>query len=314
MHAFSPNGCLRADVNPRTSENLCMHKRLREPRPDPVAVLDFFDGAALFRDLIAAGVSRSALSRALDRKIIVRLSRGAYALADARDSVRARAVGSYGTLTCVSGAEAHGIWVLTRPRYPHLIVDYGKHLTAATIHRGRRQGELADPTTCVLAALHCLPRRDALVVAESSVVLNLCDLDELRARTRGNGAVVAREILDSVDVRSMSMLETLARDHLVSSGYRVIPQWRVPGVGRIDLGVWHEKFGSSVIVGVELDGYEFHSGRKEFDEDRRRGNAAATQSIPVLRFGYDVVVDSAGSISGSVHAALCSLARARGVL
>jgi very-short-patch-repair endonuclease len=62
----------------------------------------------------------------------------------------------------------------------------------------------------------------------------------------------------------MSAAETLACQVLRSSGYRVVCQRRIEGVGRIDLEVEDRL--------LEIDGKGYHSDEASFFEDRRRWN------------------------------------------
>ena len=63
----------------------------------------------------------------------------------------------------------------------------------------------------------------------------------------------------------MSAPETLARQVLRTSGYKVVCQRRIEGVGRIDLEVEDSLL-------LEIDGKGYHSDEASFIEDRRRWN------------------------------------------
>jgi very-short-patch-repair endonuclease len=54
-------------------------------------------------------------------------------------------------------------------------------------------------------------------------------------------------------------------------------------VGRVDLLV-------DVWLVLEADGFEHHSNRASYREDRRRGNALAVLGYAVLRFSYEDIV------------------------
>jgi very-short-patch-repair endonuclease len=44
-------------------------------------------------------------------------------------------------------------------------------------------------------------------------------------------------------------------------------------------------------LAVELDGWAHHSSIDAFRTDRRRGNELTAHGMPLLRFGYDDVVE-----------------------
>ena len=61
---------------------------------------------------------------------------------------------------------------------------------------------------------------------------------------------------------------------------KVSVQVRYRGVGKVDL----------VLDGwlvLEADGFEFHSNRAEYRNDRRRGNSLIEQRVVTLRFSYE---------------------------
>ncbi|GAB3529963.1 hypothetical protein GCM10027402_34360 [Arthrobacter monumenti] len=55
------------------------------------------------------------------------------------------------------------------------------------------------------------------------------------------------------------------------------------GVGRLDLFI-------DGVLGLEVDGAEFHSSRQSYREDRRRWNVLTRNGVPVLRVTYELVV------------------------
>ena len=59
-------------------------------------------------------------------------------------------------------------------------------------------------------------------------------------------------------------------------------------------------------VVVELDGFAYHSGRREFDEDRRRDRELALQGYVVLRFTARDVLDDRDRLVATVRAALAA--------
>lgn len=227
------------------------------------------------------GVTRGALRRALREGRIERVGRG-YATPAAHPALRL-AMQHGGSATCVTGAELHGLWVVHDHR-PHLLYDSGRAPRGVVAHRGRREGWADSLRGTLEQAVRCRPEPEALVILESAVVQGRVDQATLLSWFPGNRNGPARRIIAQIDERSMSLIETLARWHLVRDGFNVEPQFPVPGVGHVDLLVEGR-------VAVELDGQRFHWNREAFLEDRRRGNALAQAGMPCLRFTYGDVMD-----------------------
>jgi very-short-patch-repair endonuclease len=59
-------------------------------------------------------------------------------------------------------------------------------------------------------------------------------------------------------------------------------------------------------VVVELDGFAYHSGRREYREDRRRDRALVAQGYAVLRFTYEDVVSDVGIVVRAVQVSLAA--------
>lgn len=80
-----------------------------------------------------------------------------------------------------------------------------------------------------------------------------------------------------------SPLEVCARYHLLAAGLVVQEEVLVPGVGRVDF----------VVAGrliVEIDGFEFHSNRTHYRQDRNRWNTATAKGYQTLRITAELVL------------------------
>ncbi|WP_290807726.1 DUF559 domain-containing protein [Herbiconiux sp.] len=88
-----------------------------------------------------------------------------------------------------------------------------------------------------------------------------------------------RAYLDLVGPSAQSGLETKTRLALRSRRVRLRSQVRLPRVGKVDLVV-----GERLVL--ELDGYEWHSRKADFEEDRRRDRELTSQGYQVLRLSY----------------------------
>lgn len=188
-----------------------------------------------------------------------------------------------GSVGCITAAGAYGLQVWKRSEAVHITT-----LTARTrpswpeapevvVHRARERYPLVVPLdVALLQVMRCLSELEALVVVESAVSRRRVRLEELRRASRGPRADRCRRILARVDPNSQSLAETLARVALEDAGFRVRSQVLVPGMGRADLEV------DGVLL-VEIDGRNYHSGREDFEEDRRRNNAASRSRRHLLR-------------------------------
>jgi very-short-patch-repair endonuclease len=251
-------------------------------------------GLLATHDLYAAGATRHTLRAAVAGGSIVRVRQGWYALPDA-DEAGTRAARVGGRLTCVSGARHHGLWVSSSTRLHVRVGHHDGRLRSAT-DKTRRLSDRDDVrvhwraqrgsgTRFVLIARDCLrdmawcqsPER---VVAAADSAIRLGHI----TRAQWSRDIVAlprrlRRLLRRVDPKSESFLESIVRFRLEMLGYSPRVQVKIVGVGRVDL-----MLGGRLVI--ELDGWEFHSTREAFEEDRRRDAVLAARGYLVLRFTY----------------------------
>jgi very-short-patch-repair endonuclease len=195
-----------------------------------------------------------------------------------------------------------------------VLVAHGVHVTgprswgyAASqilgIHRRDLTDEEHDGTTTALlrTVLDCareIDLREALVVADAALRAGL-DHESLRTaavQARGPGAGGVRAVALLADARAESPIESCLRLIALPLA-RVEVQAVVVGVGRVDLLLdgW---------LVVEGDGFEFHSTRAHYREDRRRGNALVALGYVVLRFSYEDVVHRPNDVAATIAAVL----------
>ena len=106
-----------------------------------------------------------------------------------------------------------------------------------------------------------------------------------------------RRLLLRVDSRSESITESVARFRLAMLGVETRPQVRVPGVGRVDLLI-----GDALVI--ELDGWEYHADREQFERDRRRDAQLSALGYHVLRFSYRQVFEHWSEVRAAISAAI----------
>ncbi|MFB9376909.1 DUF559 domain-containing protein [Kineococcus gynurae] len=193
-----------------------------------------------------------------------------------------------GVLSCHSAAAAWELDLIDPPGRVHVTAPRGsrRDWPSATVHR-RARGGLDGRTTVldtVLDCFRCLPRRTALVPADSALRTGALTVDELRSAADAlNRRDPARGLAPLVDPGSGSALESVARLDLLDAGYPVRTQQVQQPAGRVDLllGGW---------LVVEVDGYAFHAGPAQFAEDRRRDAELLAGGFSVLRFTFDQVL------------------------
>jgi very-short-patch-repair endonuclease len=240
------------------------------------------------------GIEGRALQRALRSGQLIKLRRGRYAVPTVHPHV-ASAVRAGGRVACVSALRMYGVWVLA---------DDGEHVRIARgvdavvgprmrVHWSDERGwghPIDSPAFALTTAVHCLPLRHAVVVADSAVNKRILSLDEmarvLASTPRG------RRILRLLDPQSESGLETLARLALRGRGIRLRSQVQIAGVGRVDLVI-----GDRLVL--ELDGESWHG---DFESDRARDRALIALGYVVMRVSYRQLLEDWNAIEVQVLA------------
>lgn len=220
-----------------------------------------------------------------------------------------------GCLTCVSALDLMGVKLWVPPTRVHLAVSEGyhrRHSGKVVLHREkwinfyRRDLRLPLAATCsgdvpggdfystrarvasalnaTIRALQCVESNlERVVIADSVLNKRLVTREELeRAASHLRRASIKTAIAKS-DGAARSPLETVCRLQLRKTfGPEVKTGVVLEGIGEVDF-----------LIGrliVEIDGYEFHCGRTEFDKDRSRSRAALLRGYATMRFTYDDVM------------------------
>jgi len=270
-------------------------------------------GVARRVDLVGRRGDARALTLDVAGGAVVKVARGVYMLPGAPDDAVA-AVLNGGRLGCVSAVRAAGLTLLEEPAVPHVSVPRdrgrrpsdGRSSRVAVVHREagaprpRPIGVRVMPLRHALARmLVCRPRKEAVVAIDCALQRRLVTVEQVRTALPRTAPSSALTVLDDVDGRSQSPLETLARLALRSAGLRVEAGVLIAMVGHVDLLVEGR-------VVVELDGYEFHSSRREFEEDRRRDRELTAQRYVVLRFTARDVLGDTRRLVETVRTALAA--------
>lgn len=261
-----------------------------------------FGGVASTAALAEHGLTARRIDRGVQTGDLLRLRQGWVALPSAPNPV-VRAVRVGGRLSCVSALHPRKIWC-RESRGLHVRVGrYSQHLSAphdrrvplgaparfgVTVHRTITPGLAEHPFAidpvphALMHAVKCQPPADAIATLDSALNRKLItwgETEELLSFLPQR----YRRYLQLVDGKSQSGLETKAR--LACRRHRIPfrTQVSIDGVGYVDILI-----GERLVL--ELDGYEFHSSKADFEEDRRRDAELARQCFRVQRASHDQVM------------------------
>ncbi len=273
----------------------------------------------------AAGVTRSALTRAVQAGTIVRTRTGVYAAAALAPCPREVVVGdapapaylarvrdvllALGPGAAAAGRTAAAVrgWaMLVEPRTVETAVPHGRsraHVDGVRVRQQRaplavEEVEVAagTPVTATAAeqtVLHLaatLPLLQAVVVCDSALRSGQVELDALTSAVarlpRGAGVLKIRRVLQLADPAAGSVLESVARVKLVLAGISgFVTQVVLRSGSRRILRVDFCFEGARLVL--EVDGRRFHpDGPRDQDLD----NQLAAAGWRVLRFGWSDVV------------------------
>lgn len=239
------------------------------------------EGVAHLRTMYALGVTEAVI-RSARRSGAVWCPRRGWIASAAADPTVLAAVTAGGRVGCATQAERLGLWML-EPAGLHLSLPrhsgHARPPEGALAHwRGgtwRAGTTTADPVhTVVRDLVDCLPREAAICSLDSALQSKLVGPARMRAllaSTRRGGSLV--ELLDG---RAESGLESLVRLRLAAAGIRATPQHVVSGVGRIDLIV-----GDRLLI--ECDGRAHHDDALGRARDRARDLALLARGYVVVR-------------------------------
>ena len=261
---------------------------------DPRRVLRELGGAARADAILSHGVSWPALRSAHAAGIVVRPAWGTYALPHVEPGVSVAAA-LRGQLGCLSACAWWGLKSVSKPDSIHVVVPADRNVESKRLRQLGLIGVHRDSTyteqrlvesveAAVDHAARCTTPIEQLVLVDSALRQGRLDPMGLDALSRGT--VYRRRWLRRLATSiADSPPESVARAVLDAAGLRPRVQELHDRVGRIDLGV-------GVRHGIEVDGYETHSSRDAFAEDRRRDREMAAQGKWSLRFTYwDVMKD-----------------------
>ncbi|MBU1589356.1 MAG: endonuclease domain-containing protein [Actinobacteria bacterium] len=271
-------------------------------------------GIAATYELLKDGHTPRRLALAVRVGEVIRVRQGHYACPEL-DELQKQAYRVGGRLTGIQGASAHGIWIPRSARVDIQVrpdaralrsrADPRKRLAetpdadvqvAWTDHGRPGTRSLAAPIDCLGVLISHSSPRESFAAVESALHKSVISRAEWRTMRAQLPASLARS-LERAGHRSESGGESLLLFDLLGAGIEVRQQVRIAGVGRVDMII-----GERLIV--EVDGYEFHSTRADFEEDRRRDAASSALGYRTLRFSHAQVERGDPVVLASIRAAV----------
>ena len=268
-------------------------------------------GALRRRDLALDRTSRRALRDLVEEGAVVERVGVVFAPGTDWPLIACRMLG--GLLTCHSALAYYSLPELPHPGTVHVAIPSSRGrvrpLAGVVVHREPARWPpgmsppVAPPRLLVARMLRCAEEIPAVVVADAALRRGLVSRAELAAMLRSNrsGGPLGHRRLARCREKARSPIESIARLELEDAGHSVEVGVDVPGVGEVDMLVDDRLL-------VETDGYQFHSSKGDWSNDRRREQGLIAQGRLWVRLTYDDVMS--GRTVPVVEAALNGLRRA----
>lgn len=252
-------------------------------------------GLAARQMLLDLHVGRGDLGRALAEGSVVRHGRWYTAGGAPREMVRAAELG--GAAACASALFLRGVPLLRRPEPVHVATASARTACGAVLHRRTGASGVEDLLPAAARAVRCLPRAEALAMADA-VLRTGVDLDDLILAAGPRPGREARWVLDHADSRSDSVLESALRAAALQAAPEEL-RLQVPleGIGRVDL------LADGWLV-LEADGYTDHGTPAAFHGDRVRSATASRCGLETLRFSWRAVVGDPAGVTETIREVL----------
>jgi very-short-patch-repair endonuclease len=218
-----------------------------------------------------------------------------------------------GVTDCVSAAMVHGLATIATPTLHVSVPTKATQLrspsdarvrlapgaTGVLVHwsPGSRRGVVVqDAPNALLMMATCQSPERTVAALDSAIRARHLSAEDWRRITERLPARL-RALVREVDSGAESITESLVRFRLRRLGYAPRTQVQIRGVGRVDL-----LLGSRLVI--ELDGWEYHGDRDQFERDRQRDARLAARGFRVLRFSYRQVMSHWGECRTAVTGAL----------
>ena len=258
--------------------------------------------------------SRHAVTKAVQRQIIVRDSRGRYALPTAE--VGMRTANRLSAVLSHTSAAAHWGWEMKAvPTRPTVTVPRNRKVSAnlqaevdvfwRPLAPGRvRSGLVTSPIQTVLDCARWLPFDEGLAIADSALrhrALSHAELIGAGEGVRGHGRQEMLRVLEAADARSDNPFESVLRAiGLDVQGLHLVPQVEIHIPGR--RVVRPDLVDERLKLVVEADSFEHHGSRKALVIDCARYNNLVADGWTVLRFAWEQVMFQAAWVRSTLVA------------
>lgn len=259
--------------------------------------------------------SRAQLDNATIRGLIVRDSRGRYALPTAEAGRRVA-----NQLTAVmshTSAAAHWGWEMKLvPPRPTVTVPRKRKVPASirtevdvfwrTLAAGRLAcGQATPPLQTVIDCARWLPFDEALAIADSALRHRSVTPEQLLSAAissnRGRGAPTVVRVLCAADARADNPFESALRAiSLDVPGLRLVPQVEIRRKGR--RVVRPDLVDEGLRIVAEADSFEHHGSRKALAIDCARYDNLVADGWTVLRFAWEQVMYRPDWVRGCLSA------------
>lgn len=270
-------------------------------------------------ELRAAGCTREQVRAALRRGELDRVRIGWYCRPELAEPMR-QAVRVGGALCCVSALRLRGLPVPYDHRL-HIQVPceasrfrsdrgeirglVGSARDRVVLHWTSKTQRLATPPLepllpALVRVAACLQHEWWLGMVEAALRSGVEGVarhePRMLARLREALPQRRRWVLDAIDLRSESPLETVFRLRMLQAGIPLLVQQPLPGGFRADF-LLDER------IVIEVDGREYHGTAAAFDSDRARDAFLIGEGYLVLRFTYRQIVEEWFSVLVAVRRA-----------
>lgn len=268
-------------------------------------LIDDFDGFATTRQLRSRGVSEQKLTSAVRNGAVRRVKKGWYSTRSRRDpEFVALQVG--GRLTGLSAIAVWHGWVWREPARVQVAVP---RTTGRVAPRRRDEIDLHWETSASEAggSATCVSLRQALVrvILDEPLEVAVACLDWANRAGRLDRIDFEALLLELprpmrairgwLDLKSQSVLESVARVRCMSRGWAVRSQVPLGELEAVDLVI-------EEVVALELDGREFHEST--FDADRLRDARIVVEGRHAIRASTNLIRDEWPWIEKAIEAAL----------
>jgi len=253
-------------------------------------------------DTLIRLTSRHSVSKAVEGQVILRDSRGRYALSTAE--VGMRTANRLSAVMSHTSAAAHWGWEMKNaPVRPTVTVPRNRKVPGEVraevdvfwrpLARGRiRSASVTSPIQTVLDCARWLPFDEALTIADSALrhsSLTHAELVSAGGAVRGHGRQEVLRVLEAADARADNPFESVLRAiGLDVPGLHLVPQVeiRMPGRRRMRPDLVDKR----LKLVVEADSFEHHGSRKALVLDCARYDNLVADGWTVLRFAWEQVM------------------------